>query len=352
MSQNKVLRKTFDYHNFVRCEQRWIFSGLRLTGDAGAHAHAEDDDATDSFEADIVAGLSAQQKNTLPKYFYDEAGSALFEEICATPEYYVTRVETALLQSVAAELARSIPRDTVLVEFGSGASDKTRQLLDAAPQISTYVPIDISPEALQQAVARLSHDYPRLEMMPLAEDFTRAVKLPPKLEHAPRVGFFPGSTIGNFTPAEAMRFLRSVRSLLGTGSSLIIGVDMIKDPATLLAAYDDALGVTARFNKNLLTRINRELGGDFDAQAFDHRAVWNAQLERMEMHLVSLIDQLVHVAGHSFTFKAGEQLHTESSHKFSVMSFGALACSAGWSINRYWLSPTPRFAIFSLTSPV
>jgi dimethylhistidine N-methyltransferase len=274
----------------------------------------------------------------------------LFEEICATPEYYVTRVETTLLRTVVDELASDIARDAVLVEFGSGASHKTRLILDAAPQIAAYVPIDISRDMLHQAAERISRGYPALKVAPLADDFTRAVALPVHVGDAPRVGFFPGSTIGNFTPQEAMGFLRSVHNLLGPGARLIIGVDMVKDPDTLVAAYDDAMGVTARFNKNLLVRINRELRGDFDLDAFDHLAVWNTQLQRIEMHLVSRFDQLVHVAGRGFAFKAGERLHTESSHKFGVESFSALAKSAGWVVDRHWLSAAPEFAIFSLTS--
>jgi len=316
--------------------------------DTSTSTSAESD--ANGFEADIVAGLSAQQKATPPKYFYDEAGSALFEEICVTPEYYVTRMETALLQTAVNELALGIPDNAVLVEFGSGASEKTRLILDAAPHIGTYVPIDISADMLRQSAERIARGYPTLNVAPLADDFTLAVALPANVDDAPRVGFFPGSTIGNFTPQEATRFLRSVRSLLGPRARLMVGADMVKDPATLVAAYDDAMGVTARFNKNLLVRINRELHGDFNLEAFDHRAVWNARLQRMEMHLVSRVDQLVHVAGRGFAFKEGERLHTESSHKFSKESFKALATSAGWMIDRHWLSPAPAFAIFSLIS--
>ncbi|MDV6330394.1 ergothioneine biosynthesis protein EgtB [Asticcacaulis sp. 201] len=335
------------YRNFFRPEQRWMRSGVRLVRDLHAGVAATDrDDAT--FAADVVAGLSARQKSLSPKYFYDATGSELFEAICRTPEYYPTRTESALLADIAVELTATIPADAVLVEFGSGASDKTRRLLDAAPQITAYVPIDISDDALRQATLRLNRDYPDLAVTPVVGDFTTVVDLPHALRDRPLVGFFPGSTIGNFSVPEARQLLRNMRAMLGTDARLIIGADMVKDEATLVAAYNDAAGVTAEFNKNVLRRINTELGGTFDLNAFDHLAIWNAEYARMEMHLVSRVDQIVHAAGHTFAFKAGERLHTENSHKFTPQSFGALAAEAGFTIERVWVSAAPEFAVFSL----
>jgi dimethylhistidine N-methyltransferase len=304
--------------------------------------------ATSEFAADVVSGLSARHKRLAPKYFYDATGSHLFEEICRTDEYYVTRSETVLLRNVAAEVAAGIANGAALVEFGSGESAKTRLLLDAAPQLSTYVPIDISADALCEASGRLTRDYPKLSVAPVVADFTGHIRLPCRTDGRPRVGFFPGSTIGNFDRDGAVRFLRTVRQVLGIHATLLVGVDLIKDPATLVAAYDDSLGVTARFNKNLLTRINRELDGDFEPLAFDHLALWNAAYSRMEMHLVSRKDQIVNAAGNTFAFRRGERLHTENSHKFTVEMFAQLAAQAGWFVNKTWISDVPRVALFRL----
>jgi L-histidine N-alpha-methyltransferase len=302
-----------------------------------------------TFLADVLAGLGSTPKRLPAKYFYDAAGSALFEEITRLPEYYPTRTELGILRDRGAEIAAAVPPGAALVEFGSGSSVKVRLLLEHLHDLAVHVPVDVSAEMLDTEAKALAADFPRLVVKPVAADFTSPFRLPAEAAGRPHVGFFPGSTIGNFEPQEAASFLRQAGEILGQGPSFIVGVDLVKDPAVLKAAYDDSAGVTARFNLNVLARINRELGGEFDLAQFAHRAFFNAGLSRVEMHLVSRIAQQVRIGSHLVDFEAGETIHTENSYKYTLDSFRALAQSAGWRPERVWTDRDNLFSVHLLT---
>jgi dimethylhistidine N-methyltransferase len=306
------------------------------------------DDATETFAADVIAGLNGRPKTLLPKYFYDSLGSQLFEQITLLPEYYPTRTELRILRDNARALAGLMPKDAALIEFGAGSAIKAKIMLNAAPQIGAYVPVDISAEFLADEARRLERDIPRVGVHPVAADFTAAFALPGEIANRPRVGFFPGSTIGNFEPAQATAFLRQAARILGPQATFIVGADRVKDEAVLHAAYNDAAGITAQFNLNLLTRINRELGGDFDLAAFTHAARYNRALARIEMHLESTRRQIARVRDFAFAFDAGETIHTESSHKFTVESFTALAGDAGWAVADVLSDDKGHFSVYVL----
>ncbi|WP_426039125.1 ergothioneine biosynthesis protein EgtB [Brevundimonas sp. DC300-4] len=338
------------YRNFFYPHQRWAFMGLRLASDAPAGERARIEDLeTARFRAELVAGLSRPEKSVSPKWFYDAAGSELFEDITRLPEYYPTRQEAALLREMAPGLTRHFGDNAVLVEFGSGASEKTRILLDSAPTLQAYVPIDISPDALNAAAAGIAEAYPHMEVAPMVGDFLNLAPLP-ELGRGRRVGFFPGSTIGNLEEDQAVAFLANARDRLGPSSLFILGVDLVKDPAVLIAAYDDAQGVTAAFNRNLLVRANRELGADFDLDGFAHVAVWNLERSRMEMHLRAARDMEVHIGGAVIPFVAGEIIHTESSRKFTEASVTGMAEAAGWRVVSFQKSPDPSVALVLLAA--
>jgi len=302
------------------------------------------------FARNVLDGLAARPKRLPPKYFYDEAGSRLFEQITELPEYYPTRTELGILTAHAPEIARLLSSDSALIEFGSGSFRKARILLDAAPTIAAYVPVDISSEMLAEEAAELRRDYSRLAVLPVAADFTQPFRLPPAVASLPHVGFFPGSTIGNFEPHDASAFLRHAGRMLGADSILIIGIDLVKDAKILNAAYEDAADVTAKFNLNLLTRINRELEGTFDLENFSHQAFYNTERRRVEMHLVSRKRHSVTVCGRRIEFLASETIHTESSYKYTVESFLALARGSGWTPLAAWSDPQSYFSVQALTA--
>ncbi len=314
------------------------------------HLPISDDSDISAFKSDVLKGLGARRKHLPPKYFYDAAGSQLFDRITDQPEYYPTRCEIHILQDHGAEIAALIPAGAALIEFGSGSNRKARILLAAAPVLAAYVPVDISAEMLEQEADALQRDFPRLVIRPVAADFTHSFELPEEAKNAAvRVGFFPGSTIGNFEPHEAASFLRNAAKILGPGSKIVIGADLIKPAEILNAAYNDEAEVTAKFNLNLLARINRELGGNFNLATFEHHAFYNRERHRVEMHLASLTRQKVRVAGECFEFRAGETIHTENSYKYSPESLAALARGVGWQPAGVWTDARKYFSIQAFT---
>jgi len=297
-----------------------------------------------AFRADVLDGLSQEQKAVPARWLYDNAGSLLFEEITQLPEYYPTRAETEILDQHGSDFARLIGLGRAVVEFGSGSSHKTPLLLRAI-EPAAYVPLDIAGEFLRASAADLAEKFPAVPVHPVEADFTKPVTLPRAVSGLPMLGFFPGSTIGNMVARTAVDLLRSMRATLGEGSLLLIGMDLIKDPAVLIAAYDDASGVTARFNRNLAARINRELGGTIPLQHLRHRARWNDTYARIEMHLEAMQPLAFEVAGRRFTMAAGETIHTENSHKFDRRSQHLLLLAAGWTPVERWLDRQGRFSL-------
>jgi dimethylhistidine N-methyltransferase len=300
----------------------------------------------DEFLSDVLAGLAKPQKQLSPKYFYDDAGARLFEELCELDEYYIPRTEKSIMQAHVKEMTDLLGEDLLLIEYGCGDCAKTRIVLDHLSRPAGFVPIDISFEQLQRVAADLESSYPGLEVMPVCADYTGAYELPrPRRKSARNAVYFPGSTIGNFDPIPARMFLDHMAEACGPDGALLVGVDLKKDPAVLHRAYNDGDGVTAAFNLNLLARINAELGADVRLDAFEHYAFFNPVEGRVEMHLVSLADQPVHVDGITVDFSRGESIWTESSYKYSLDEFASLAAATGFRAERVWTDEREWFSV-------
>ncbi|MEM8548889.1 MAG: L-histidine N(alpha)-methyltransferase [Pseudomonadota bacterium] len=307
--------------------------------------------AYDEEIAALLAGLGSTQKTISPKYFYDERGSELFEKITTLPEYYPTRTELGILYENIGEIGVALGEDVSLIELGAGASTKVRVLLDHLANVIVFVPVDISGDHLHAAADELATDYPNIEILPVAADFTRPFPLPhPKKMPARNILFFPGSTIGNFSPPDALKLLRTMRTVAKIGGGLLIGVDLQKESDVIERAYNDSAGVTAAFNRNMLVHLNREFGMDFDINGFEHTARYNTQLHRIEMHLVSLREQAVTLADQTFHFAKGETLLTECSHKYTIEGFTALAAEAGFRVDQVWTDHDQLFSVHYATA--
>ncbi len=304
---------------------------------------------TDSLLAEVLQGLRRAQKSLPSKFFYDRRGSQLFDQICELEEYYPTRTELAIMREHAGEMASHLGPRCLLIEYGSGSSLKTRLLLDHLENPAGYVPVDISREHLLEAAARLSEDYPHVEMLPVCADFTKSFEIPEcRLDVARRVVYFPGSTIGNLTKAQSVALLQNIAAVIDRGG-LLIGVDLEKDIRHLTPAYNDSQGVTAAFNLNMLHRINRELDADFTVEEFRHEARYEPALGRVEMHLVSRTDQVVQIRDEAFSFRRGESIHTENSHKYSLEGFSDIAAQADLCVQKVWLDNQKLFSVQYLT---
>lgn len=330
-----------------RLSENYLYHGtLGVTATPTALVATRPVHAVAAFRRDVLAGLSDPSKHIPCKYLYDKPGSLLFDKICELPEYYPTRTERAILTRHAGSISEQIGPRVALVEYGSGSSVKSRLLLDALAGPVAYVPVDISLRHLEASATRIARAYPAIDVLPVCADFTQPFGLPdfPR-EPSHAAVFFPGSTIGNFEPDAARRLLRQIARLVGNGGGLVIGFDLQKDPRVIEAAYNDRQGVTAAFNLNLLHRINRELDGGFDADRFEHHAVYEDRAGRVSISLVSKVRQSVSIGDDAFRFEAGEAIHTEYSHKYTLPQFQAMAASAGMGVHRVWTDPKQWFAV-------
>jgi L-histidine Nalpha-methyltransferase len=300
----------------------------------------------DRLTRDVLDGLKKSPKQLSPVWFYDEQGSVLFDSICQLPEYYLTRTETEIMTTHGADMARELGPNVALIEFGSGSSDKTRLLLDQLESPACYVPIDISRDYLFESAGALARDYPGLRIIPVCADFTQPFDLPVHIAAARRrVVYFPGSTLGNFETEAAQRVLTTMREIIGRNGAVLIGIDLRKDPRVLQRAYNDAAGVTAEFNLNALRHMNRELGADFDIDAFEHSALWIENKSRIEMHLISKRDQEVHLGDEVVHIERGEHLRTECCHKYTLEDFAELAGEADLAVSKVWTDSEQRFSV-------
>lgn len=321
---------------------------INNTNKAEVYFHDYAPEQSDFLE-DVIDGLRNNQKSISPKYFYNQRGSELFDEICKQPEYYPTRTEVSILQDNAEAIAELIGPNCVLIELGSGVSEKIRLLFDVLSPAS-YLGIDISKDFLLLSTKRLARDYPDLEVHAVCADFSQQLELPEQCLSDKHVAFFPGSSIGNFEPDDAVRLLKEVASMVGRGGKFLIGVDLKKDKSTLSDAYNDAEGVTADFNLNLLARMQNELNVDIDVSQFTHKAFYNEDLGRIEMHLISNSDQVIVVDGEDFVFAENETIHTESSYKYHIDEFAKLALKAGFDVEEVWTDESQLFSVQCLVA--